>query len=234
MGPLPTLRPSDKMLTLVPLAAVPVKVGVFTFVMPSPLVPESLAAASAGFDGAVSWTTTPLPLSATLCGLLGALSVKDRLPVRAPWAAGLKTTDTTQFWPGVSVLPLHRLALMGKSAEEEVILPTARAPAPELVSVTFCGALLAPTCCGAKLRLVGLRLAAPCGAGVPLPLRGTVWMMPGASSWKTSIALRAPVAVGANLTATLHDPPAGTTAAVQVLGPSAKSAGFRFDRLTLA
>src|SRR5919204_5508897 len=135
MGALPTFSPSDRMLTLVPVVAVPVKVGVFTLVMPSPLVPESLAAASAGFDGAVSWATTPLPLRATLCGLLGALSVKDRLPVLAPCAAGLKTTDTTQFWPGLSVLPLHRLALSRKSPVEDVMLPTARAPAPVLVSV---------------------------------------------------------------------------------------------------
>ena len=96
-GPPPTFTPSARMLTLVPLVEVPVNVGVLTLVIESPLVPESLPAASVGVDGAVSCTTTPLPLSATVCGELGALSANDRLPVRAPEAAGLKATVATQL-----------------------------------------------------------------------------------------------------------------------------------------
>src|SRR5438105_10539385 len=115
------------------------------------------------------------------------------------------------------------------------MLPTARAPAPVLVRVTFCGALLVPTRCGANDRLAGLRLAAPCGAGMPLPLRGTVWTLPGESSWKTRAADRGPVAVGlkATLTAQLAFGAWTNGTAPHVLEAIEKSPGLRFERLML-
>src|SRR5919199_1807824 len=71
---LPTLTPSDRMLTVVPAGAAPMKVGVLTLVRLSPATPESLAAASFGVDGAATGVA-PVPLSATLCGPPGALPV---------------------------------------------------------------------------------------------------------------------------------------------------------------
>src|SRR5437868_12665384 len=65
---LPTLTPSDRMLTVVPEAAVPVNVGVLTLVMLSPLTPESLA--SVGLDGAGTCTTTPVPVNETIWGVV--------------------------------------------------------------------------------------------------------------------------------------------------------------------
>jgi CRISPR-associated Cas5-like protein len=49
--------------------------------------------------------TLPVPDRATVCGLVGALSVNVRLPVRVPRAVGVKVTFTMQFFPAASVLP---------------------------------------------------------------------------------------------------------------------------------
>src|ERR1700722_13157719 len=52
----------------------------------------------------VAWTV-PVPASATVCGLLGELSVRVRVPVRAPVSVGVKVTSMVQLFPAASVLP---------------------------------------------------------------------------------------------------------------------------------
>ena len=47
----------------------------------------------------------PVPDSATVCGLLGELSVIVRVPVRAPSWVGVKVTLMMQFCPAPKVLP---------------------------------------------------------------------------------------------------------------------------------
>ena len=47
----------------------------------------------------------PVPLSATVCGLPGALSLNDSVPVRSPLIVGLKAMSTVQLAPGTRVLP---------------------------------------------------------------------------------------------------------------------------------
>ncbi len=42
-------------------------------------------------------TTVPVPVSATFCGLLGALSATFTVPVRVPALVGVKTTLMVQF-----------------------------------------------------------------------------------------------------------------------------------------
>jgi hypothetical protein len=49
--------------------------------------------------------TPPVPESATVCGLLGELSVSVRVPVRVPSWVGVKVTLMMQFFPEASVLP---------------------------------------------------------------------------------------------------------------------------------
>src|ERR671938_565835 len=133
VAPLPTTTPSDRMLTVVPVAAVPVKVGVVTLVMLSPLTPESLAALSTGVDGAATGWAVPLPLSATLCGLPAALSTKVTLPVAAPVAVGLNTTLTLHDAPAATET---QLLLVIANGPVTVTLLTDRAAVPVLLSVT--------------------------------------------------------------------------------------------------
>lgn len=49
--------------------------------------------------------TPPVPERATVCGLLGELSVSVRVPVRVPSWVGVKVTLMMQFFPAASVLP---------------------------------------------------------------------------------------------------------------------------------
>ena len=44
--------------------------------------------------------TCPLTLSATFCGLFGALSLKTRVPVRLPDADGVAASVTVHIPPG--------------------------------------------------------------------------------------------------------------------------------------
>jgi hypothetical protein len=49
--------------------------------------------------------TVPVPDSGTGCGDAGALSLKDRLALRAPEAAGVKVTPISQKAAGANVAP---------------------------------------------------------------------------------------------------------------------------------
>ena len=66
---------------------------------------------------------------------------------------------------------------------------------PVLVSVTFWGALVVPTCCWPKPRLVGASVTAGAVA-TPVPLSATVCGVPGALSAMLTEAVRDPAAVG--------------------------------------
>src|SRR5437764_7268159 len=47
----------------------------------------------------------PVPVRGTVCGLPGALSVKESVPLRAPLLVGVKVTLTTQLAPAATVAP---------------------------------------------------------------------------------------------------------------------------------
>ncbi len=47
----------------------------------------------------------PVPLRLTLCGLFGALSVIDTVPVRVPVAVGVKVTLMVQLAPATTEAP---------------------------------------------------------------------------------------------------------------------------------
>src|SRR5919199_3867195 len=158
---LPTLTPSDRMLTVAPAGAAPMKVGVLTLVMLSPATPESLAAASFGVDGAASGVA-PVPLSATMCGPPGALSLKVRLPLAVPVAVGVNVTLTLQDAAAATLAP-QVLRLMA-NGPEMVTLASENGALPVLLSVADCGALVVVTAWPPKVRLVGLTLAT--GVGV--------------------------------------------------------------------
>lgn len=54
-------------------------------------------------------TPTPVPVSATVCGEPGAVSLKLRVAAKVPAAVGLKVNVVRQEAPAASV-PLHELA----------------------------------------------------------------------------------------------------------------------------
>jgi len=74
--------------------------------------------------------STPVPVSATLCGLPAALSVMLTLPVRFPVAVGLKVMLIAQFAPPASVVGLTGHVLV--CAKSPLLVP----PAAMLVIVS--------------------------------------------------------------------------------------------------
>lgn len=100
----------------------------------------------------VTETVSPPPLSATVCGEPLALSVIASAPVRLPAAVGVKVTEMVQLALAVTLVP--QVFVWAKSPDATIDVMT-RAAVPELVSVTVCAALVIPSTCEAKVRLVG-------------------------------------------------------------------------------
>ena len=87
----------------------------------------------------------PVPLKLTVCGLLGALSVKFSEALRLPAADGVNVTLTVQVPLGVTVAPVQVSALLAKSlafVPPIVTVEMVRLAVPVLVTVTLCAALL--------------------------------------------------------------------------------------------
>jgi hypothetical protein len=80
------------------------------------------------------------------------------------------------------------------------MLEIRRAAVPLLVSVTLL-VMVCPTVVVPKLRLVVLSVTA---ASVPVPVIATVCGLPPALSVNERLALRAPLALGVNVTVTVH------------------------------
>jgi hypothetical protein len=128
-----------------------------------------------------------------------ALLVTVRVPVRAPDAVGLNVTLTVQELPAAT---LEQVFVWLKSPV--TLTPeTAAALVPELVTVTVLAEELAPTTVPANDRLAGAAFSTGPGA-VPIPVRLTVLVTPPALTVR--VPVRAPVAVGANFTLTVHEP----------------------------
>ena len=97
----------------------------------------------------------PVPDSARICGLVRAESLIVKVPVRVPVAIGEKITLIVQFAPIASFL--GQVLVSAKSfgsAPLIVMLVIFSGVAPGLVSVTSCAALVVPTFCAAKVRLL--------------------------------------------------------------------------------
>src|SRR5689334_2313712 len=143
----------------------------------------------------------PLPVSAITVGLLLALPVSVTLPVRVPAEVGLKVTVTVHEAPTA----IDEQLLVCAKSPPAVTLETVAAVVPVLLTVTVCAALVEPTMAPANERLDGLADRMGPGA-TPLPESGIVLVMPDAVTVR--LPVRAPVAVGANLTLTVQEPPA--------------------------
>ncbi len=83
----------------------------------------------------------PVPLSATVCGLLAALSAMVRVPARLPAAVGVKVTLIAQLAP--AAIDAAQLLLAPKSPLAAMLVML-KAAFPVFLSVTVCGALAIP------------------------------------------------------------------------------------------
>ena len=111
----------------------------------------------------------PVPDRLTVCGLPGALSVNDSVPVRSPFCVGVKLTFTMQLLPAASVLPHFSFDVNENSAKSPVVamLVMLSVAVPVLVTVTFfLPAAVVPTRILPHVREVGVRLT----TGPPLPV----------------------------------------------------------------
>ena len=86
-----------------------------------------------------------MPDSATVCGLLGELSVNVRVPVRAPTWVGVKVTSMVQLLPAASVLPQGFVLAIRPKSPLVVMLLMFSVEVPVLVRVTTFLAAVAPT-----------------------------------------------------------------------------------------
>jgi hypothetical protein len=141
----------------------------------------------------------PEPLSATVAGLLLALLVTVRVPVRDPAAVGVNLTVTVQDPPTATLAQLLVWLKSPVTATPE----TVAALVPELVTVTVWVAALDPTTVPAKDRLPGAAFSTGPGA-MPVPDRLTVLVTPPALTVR--VPVRVPVAVGEKETLTVHEP----------------------------
>ena len=97
------------------------------------------------------------------------MSVKFSEALRLPVADGLNVTLTVQVLLGVTATPEQVSALLAKLLAFVPPIETVemlRLAVPLLVTVTVCGALVAPTFCGLNVRLVGEKVTG--GAAIPV------------------------------------------------------------------
>ena len=126
------------LMELIVSEAVPVLVSVT--VCAALIEPTFVLGKFALFDESVTRpASTPVPLSGTLCGLPGPLSVKINEPLRVPAVVGVNVTKTVQDAVDAKLVP--QLFVCAKSPLV-AILPIVSVPAPLLVRVTFCAALV--------------------------------------------------------------------------------------------
>jgi hypothetical protein len=94
--------------------------------------PAATVAVGAGDAIEKSW---PVPLSATVCGLPGPLSLIVSVPVLAPLTVGSKNTPMAQLAPAARLLP--QALSVPKSPGLAVVLVMLSGTSPLLVTVTL-------------------------------------------------------------------------------------------------
>jgi hypothetical protein len=142
----------------------------------------------------------PVPLTGTDCGEPGAVSVNTTFDDLVPIAVGLKVTFTVQICAGVSVVT--QVLLLSEKSPEVVTEEIVRFIEPLFVTVIVWAALECPTTVDGKLREAGEK--AICPVPTPVPVKGTVWGLPGASSVNDRLALNAKADKGVKVTETVQ------------------------------
>jgi hypothetical protein len=137
---------------------------------------------------------------------LFALSVKLKVPERAPVTVGSNVTDAVQLAPADNVLGLMgQVEVTGKSARLLAMLEIVRAVDWLFVNVTVCGGLEVCIVCVPKARVAGLATA----ARTPVPVRLTVGFAP-ALSEMVRVPVLAPRTEGVKKTDTVQLAPAAS------------------------
>jgi hypothetical protein len=111
----------------------------------------------------------PFPASVIVCGLSDALSVMFTEPYRSPGTVGVKVTLMMQLAPTARLAP--QVLVWAKSPLAEMLIMI-KVALPVFVRVTVWGALVLPTACPVKVRLLGASVTA--GASRPRPVNATV------------------------------------------------------------
>ena len=140
-----------------------------------------------------------MPDRLTVCGLVLALSVTLRVPVRVPRFDGVNTTEIAQLAFAANVLGDNGQVLDACAKSPEVEIPEIVSGTAWLfLTVTLFPALVVPITWLAKVRFAGVRLT----GAVPVPLNGAVCGEFEALSLTVSVPVRAPTAVGVKVTET--------------------------------
>ena len=141
---------------------------------------------------------SPVPPSATVCGVLLALSLTSSVAERSPLACGRKVTKIAHCACGLSRVPqVFVSAKSPKSAPAKVMLLMSRSVGRLLVSFTARGPLVVLTLCGPKVTLVG----ESCACATPVPVSGKVCGLPAALSAMLRAAVSlTPVSLGVKVT----------------------------------
>ena len=153
----------------------------------------------------------PVPIRARACGLFAALSVNESVPEASPAAVGVKVIATVHVpaaATGAEVEQVVPEAAMAKGPVTPIALKV-RLMLPVLVTVTVCGALVAPTGSDGNVGDAGKPTVAP----VPVPLKLTLWVLPPtppASSVMVREPVRVPAALGSKVTLMVQFPEAAT------------------------
>jgi hypothetical protein len=111
------------------------------------LVLPTICAEKLSGDDKLTSGCVPVPLKLTVCGLLGALSVNERLPDAVPPAVGVNVIATVQVpdaATGVEVEQVLPELAMAKGPVAPMAV-SVRLALPVLVRVTVCELLVVPT-----------------------------------------------------------------------------------------
>jgi hypothetical protein len=142
----------------------------------------------------------PVPVSVMVCGLPVALSVIVTAADRAPEAVGLNVTLTVHI-DETATLPLQVFETLKSPAFVPVgaMLEIVTAADPVFVIVAVCAVLVVFTVWLANVSVVGATVIVIVAAA-PVPVSVTVCGLPVALSAIESVAERAPLAAGLNVT----------------------------------
>ena len=163
---------------------------------------------------------TPVPVSKTICGLPGALSVSVRAPTLDPAPEGAKVTLMTQLVVGCSDTFMQ--SSVSEKSPLAVILVKATGLVPLLVAVIRNGLEdISPTCCCPNDRLEADSVSVD---ACPFSGTTTFCVSPVPVAVIGMDALRSPGPWGVKDAVIVHWPPGGRDVAQVVV--TAKSAGF--------
>jgi len=146
------------------------------------------------------------PLSATICGLLLAPSVKATFALREPATVGRKRIVAVQLAPAARLVPQVLVEIRKSDAfvPPTVMLLIASAEDPLFVSVMTLGPPVCPTATLFQLKLVGLAEAVPEPPLLPVPESETTCGLLATPSVNCRLAVLAPAALGLKVIVTVQ------------------------------